>query len=451
MPMMQQSDRAHEVDAQQRKDSGRVYFVITGVLIVVVTMSAVAVWVIYKGPWSTSLSIAFVALAVLLSALVAVVQWLLPAFQKKDFPHTESTAIPTRYASTPQERNITTSTIPIEAMSSLTKERQSQHSNLPTTMVKTESGPLQLPPSPRGAFSPQPGLSPDQAFPYNQPLKSTKEFFGRTREVQTLLDRTRKGSSTSIVGESGIGKTWLMSYFQLIVRAELGSNFRIGYLVATSSQCSTVATFTASALQALGVPFTTNGSDAWGLVLLEKAVRELKSLNQTPILCIDEFHGFGGKRGFDLRFFDNLRAITYSGLVLIVASKLPLVDIVVGTVDQSASTSPFFNIFTQMKLKPFNAKEAEEFVRAKAKQVDLNDRECAFLLNYAAIYSNDTGVYETDREKQWPPARLQLAGQLLLQDKLRDPQRIGKPDYLRQFIEQLNKAYNKEQVVVHES
>src|SRR5207249_3186200 len=145
------------------------------------------------------------------------------------------------------------------------------------------------------------------------------------------------------------------------------------------------------------------------------------------------FHGFGGKRGFDLKFFDNLRAITYSGLVLIVASKLPL-DIVVGTMDREAITSPFFNIFTQVTLKPFTVKEALDFVQAKAKQVGLDERECTLLLNCAAIDDTSTEKrwspsYDTSTEKQWPPSRLQLAGRILLQDKLRNPQRIGSPDY----------------------
>lgn len=446
MPTAQPPLESQQSDTEQQNYPTRRYVVLVSIFIpvlVAVGVSAV-VWV-----WSISLPIALAILAVLLTilvgALVVVVRLVSSTSQKEELPTPKTAFVSSPSEATLQVDIVNTPPIRYETWNAPTMKRSFESGN-GSPSVRTESGPLAMPRSSYSGVRYQPPLSPLEAFPYNQPLKSEKEFFGRTREVQTLLDRTRKRTSTSIVGEAGIGKTWLMSYFQLIARTELGDRFRIGSINATSRECSNITTFTTYALQVLGVPFTTNGSDAWGLILLEKAVRELQSRDQTPILCIDDFDGFTGKAGFDLKFFENLRAITYMGLVLIVASKLPL-NTVVGKMDQEAINSPFFNIFTQVKLKPFNIKEAAEFVRAKAKQVDLDERECDILLQYSAKYSNERDVYETDREKHWPPSRLQLAGQLLLHDKTADPQKVVRSDYWLRFMEELNEAYSKEQVV----
>ena len=91
------------------------------------------------------------------------------------------------------------------------------------------------------------------AFLFNQPLSDPGEFYGRIRERETLINRTRNGASTSIVGPRRVGKTWLMSYLKLVAPRELGTRFLVGYLDATTSRCSTLAGFIASSLEALAI------------------------------------------------------------------------------------------------------------------------------------------------------------------------------------------------------
>src|SRR5207302_1291998 len=124
---------------------------------------------------------------------------------------------------------------------------------------------------------------PISIFPFNKPhLPAIGEFYGRVRERITLIDRTRKEASTSIVGPRRI----------------------------------------------------------------------------------DEFEGFFNHQDFDCEFYANLRYIASNGLVLVIASKDPLIELV----GERCKTSGFFNIFHQLTLKPFDKEEAEEYVQAKSKE-----------------------------------------------------------------------------------
>jgi hypothetical protein len=160
------------------------------------------------------------------------------------------------------------------------------------------------------------------------------------------------------------------------------------------------------------------------LVLLEQLVHELISKNQVPVLCIDEFEGFSDRRAFDLSFFSALRAMTQIGLCLIVASKSPFIDFV----GDIGKTSGFFNVFEQIKMKHFTMEDAERFTQSKATQAGLTDLERERLLQLGQ-----------QNGENWP-LRLQLAGKILLEDKVlaareqdQDYYRLEDPNYWQEF------------------
>ena len=253
---------------------------------------------------------------------------------------------------------------------------------------------------------------PDSIFPFIVRLPKTSEFFGRVIDRVTLIDRTYIQASTSIVGSRRIGKTWLLQYLMLVARTELGSRFRICYLDATTPSCATVAGFIAEVLKGFGYSNLIAHSDS-DLKLLERYVKELRKRNQPPILCIDEFEGLDNEQEFDLNFFRSLRSIAEAGLVLVVASKRPLIEIV----GEPGKTSGFFNIFEQLTIEPFNLEEAEAFAKAKGNQAGFTDQERDLLLKYGQT-----------EEQRWSPLRLQLVGKMLLGDKL-----LGEKEGIRYY------------------
>jgi len=273
---------------------------------------------------------------------------------------------------------------------------------------------------------------PDSVFKFNKQLTDPTEFYGRVREWRTLKSNTIKvtPTSTSIVGPRRIGKTWLMSYLRLVATQEPNSHFRIGYLDATMPSCSTVSGFISKSLEELGN--TIVGHANIDLDKLEQVVRDLRLRNTVPILCIDEFEGFGNRNEFDLNFYIGLRAIAQLGLVLVIASKNPLIDIV----GDNGRTSGFFNVFEQLTLRPFNLDEAEKFANAKSIRAGFSDQERTFLLEYGRKES-----------QQWPPLRLQLVGKMLLEDKNlaftegSHYYRPNDPDYWNEFESRLEEKY----------
>ena len=271
-------------------------------------------------------------------------------------------------------------------------------SNRVDTTVKIKS----LPEQEKKTELPDPNI----VFLFNEQLSDPGEFYGRAGERATLLGRARNGASTSIVGPRRIGKTWLMNYLIHVPPTKPNKGFRISYLDATTPSCSTEAGFTKRVLEELGVITSINDNINWDLALLERVVKDLKSSNQIPILCIDEFEGLCRQQGFSLDFLERLRGISQIGLGLVVASKRPLVDVVIEIVGEGGKTSPFFNVFEQLTLRPFGIEEAEKFVQEKSIQAGFNELERRYLLEYGQIDG-----------QQWPPLRLQLVGKMLLNDK----------------------------------
>ncbi len=257
-------------------------------------------------------------------------------------------------------------------------------------------------------------------FFFNEPLLAPQECYGRRRERETLLNRTYRHASTSIIGPRRIGKTWLASYLRLMAEHEFGRRFHIGYLDATMPSCQTVTGFASEALEALSLP----ANPATGLLGLEKGLKLLKAKQETPVLCIDEFEGMGNRREFSLDFFRGLRAMTQIfGLVLIVISRQPISAII----GKDMETSGFFNIFEQIMLEPFQQREAEAFILAKSSQAGFGARETEALWRYGELSPG-----------RWPPLRLQLVGKLLTEEPLQESEH-----FWQQFEQRLEVLYRE--------
>lgn len=251
----------------------------------------------------------------------------------------------------------------------------------------------------------------DHIFHFDEiQLPNPSEFFGQEYERIDLIKRTGRRNSTAIVGDYRSGKSWLMQYLQQVTPShpQLGPNVRIGRLSARHPQCQTPAGFVKRALEVLSVPNHDANLKKMQLERLANAARDLRNLGIIPVLCIDEFAGLIGKTGFDKVFLSGLRAVAQDdGLVLIAASRQSLHEVIENIIGES---SPLFNIMPQLVLKPFTEQTAKTFVKEKSLQASFNEDEQGFFLDCAAIH-------QPDGAKQWPPMRLQLVGQLLLDDK----------------------------------
>src|SRR5579859_7838646 len=148
-------------------------------------------------------------------------------------------------------------------------------------------------------------------FSFNLPLHDHGEFYGHTAARTTLISRTARGGSSSIVGERRIGKTWLLEYLQLVAptHSQLGPSYRVGLVSATDIQSSSLTSFVQWVLEELNVSQTFHDPSSDPLNQLSQAVRDLKRQGIHPVLCIDEFEGFYNKQEFNNDFFDELRVL----------------------------------------------------------------------------------------------------------------------------------------------
>ena len=298
--------------------------------------------------------------------------------------------------------------------------------------VSTQEDARTLSPMDRPPVSQPASITIESIFHFNVThLPNSDELYGRKRERSTLLDRIRKGASTSIVGPRRIGKSWLLDYVKMVAPTEISTDLRLASLDGTTPKRKSVSDFIAQALDAFDVPLPSNQTNL-ELDMLAKVVASMQTKNVAPVLCIDEFEGFFNQQDFDCEFFEGLRYVAMNGLVLVIASKSPLMDLV----SERCRTSPFFNIFEQVALKPFTKVEAEEFAQAKSKEARFNDDECVALLKYGQI-----------DKQEWPPLRLQLVGKMLLEDKNLaaagnpDYYQPGEQDYWKDFKQRLEEKY----------
>lgn len=270
--------------------------------------------------------------------------------------------------------------------------------------------------------------SSNSIFYVDAPLPDLDEFYGRRMEYRILIDRIKKGASSSIVGGPKSGKTWLANYTLRKARLELdGQKVKIGYVDATGPACITVSGFVRESFKELDLPYNLPDSD-YNLAVLDASIRNLIRAGQTPILFIDNFEALPDNVEFDDRFFGALRAITQVGLAIVAVSRESLTKLV----SRRTKRSGFFNVFAQITLRPFDELEAEEFVHAKAVQAEFTQQEREEMLQYGR-----------DRKGTWPPLRLQLVGNMLLERKNRD----SLPDYttpkdLKGFGKQVEKEYS---------
>ncbi len=258
-------------------------------------------------------------------------------------------------------------------------------------------------------------------FLFNEPLPGPEELYGRKSERDILVSRAYRKASTSIVGPRRSGKSWLVQYLQYVAKAELGNRFSVKYLDATMPSCSTVNGFVSEVLEEFALP---SSKAHQGLIALEKGLKMLKAKSIVPVLCIDEFEGFGNREKFTLDFFRALRAMTQKfDLVLVAVSRSPLSTIV----GKDVETSGFFNIFEPLVLEPFDIHETREFIQAKGKQANFTEQE------YQCMWK-----YGEESEQEWPPLRLQLVGKMLLADRGQSSQ---DPGYWQKFEQRLEDVY----------
>jgi hypothetical protein len=214
-------------------------------------------------------------------------------------------------------------------------------------------------------------------FTFGNPISDPSRFFGRKEEIHQIAGRLLSPAfeSTSVVGERRIGKTSLLEHLaNPVVAEELGlspDRYATAYVDFQGCADITPVRFwgrvlrnvarTLSDKELAQVAKETMAKDAIDQYDLEDLFMEIEDRDLHLVLLIDEFEYITQNPNFGVDFFSGLRALAiHCPLALITASREGLYDL---CHSEEVKSSPFFNIFANVVLKPFSADEAESLIQ----------------------------------------------------------------------------------------
>jgi tRNA A-37 threonylcarbamoyl transferase component Bud32 len=210
-------------------------------------------------------------------------------------------------------------------------------------------------------------------------IRDKKFFYGRRKEVMTIYSRigSTRPQSVSIVGERRIGKSSLLYFINdpgnRLSYLDESTNYIFLFMDFQEKRRGTADEFFASlfdllsneAGERLGV-LPEPGYDGF-----KQICERIDSEGMKLIMLFDEFEAITKNRNFEPEFFAFLRSLANNYNVAYVTSSVKNLQEMCH--NREISDSPFFNIFSNLNLGPFNPREARKFV-------DEPSRECGIPL-----------------------------------------------------------------------
>jgi serine/threonine-protein kinase len=235
-------------------------------------------------------------------------------------------------------------------------------------------------------------------FYHRQRIADPRCFFGRGELVRGLLEMVASGQSCAVIGERRIGKSSLLAF---LAEPQVLANHGI------DTSRTVTATLDFLALNAYSV------AELWREILetiepglrsdesrklvsrplsqteisfadIRRTIRALNRLEIRVVLLCDELELAVQNPELDESFFGALRSLASSGVVFVTASRLSLLEL-----DQYSSEearlkvlgSPFFNIFAEFPLGPFEDHEVAEMLASllERTQVQFSDQDLSLI------------------------------------------------------------------------
>lgn len=228
--------------------------------------------------------------------------------------------------------------------------------------------------------NPGPRPLPALKNPYHpgRPIDNRECFYGRAYEVRTALSLLANLQSISVVGPRRIGKTSFLRYlsdplvleehavdpsqfvFTFISCAELNDLSRVQILQLMLDHATRIVMRT-------GFQGDERGSLVSDMTFFDFSTA-LESLTKTGgrlVFLFDEFEYLAHNRSLDPAFFAGLRSIASNlSVAYVTASTVSLLDL---TYANSMLGSPFFNIFSPIRLGLFDDRDAKDLIANPAR------------------------------------------------------------------------------------
>jgi hypothetical protein len=244
---------------------------------------------------------------------------------------------------------------------------------------------------------------PGNPFTYGNPISDPRRFFGRAREVEQIFGRLRNEEfeSSSLVGDRRIGKTSLLNYLtDPSVRAAHGlgpEDYIFVYvdlemvdetmgreqlwrrlLMLMRRHC--VDPGVTELLAAL------ERDERLDTFALDELFQQVDDGGQHVIFLLDEFEHVTTNANFGPDFYYGLRSlILHHQVALVTSSRLELIEL---CHSYAIKSSPFFNIFANINLRPFSQEDARHLVSQSLNGtgVEFSDREMQQVFDLAGLH-----------------------------------------------------------------
>lgn len=260
-------------------------------------------------------------------------------------------------------------------------------------------------------------------------ISNPAEFFGRKREIRRIYSRldAPHPQSISIVGDRRIGKSSLLNFiYNRKNRKRNMQSYEKSVFVYLDFQKSVdfdVPKFIDFVFNVFGYE-TERGRDYANrektLDQFKEVIEELHEEGRRIILLMDEFEVITRNEKFEEEFFSFLRSMANSYRVAYVTSSCDELQRMCHNKDISGS--PFFNIFSNLPLRPFSREEAMELVTVPS------GTEGIPLQGYADRILELSGLF---------PLYIQIACSILFEHFIENPDM--EPDW-----KQITESYNSE-------
>jgi hypothetical protein len=229
-------------------------------------------------------------------------------------------------------------------------------------------------------------------FVHGGPVSPT-EFLNRQRELRRVLNRLEKGQATAIVGEPHTGKTSLLRYVLDKVKRDsiIGSKLdRCWFREVDSHMLGRKfdqAAFWAFVLEPITVYFDSGelrslyelaSENNFGSFALKRLFAALDQANWRIVIMLDEFDALLNHPILNsAEFYGSLRSLTsrFASLALIIATRRTLNQLNVKTQEINPHSSPYFNIFTELRLGPLPKRDVALLLDQAGERFDDHDRQ----------------------------------------------------------------------------
>ena len=220
---------------------------------------------------------------------------------------------------------------------------------------------------------------PRNPFHWSLAVTSSEAFVGRESELGSIFGRLGNMGCSSIVGDRRIGKSSLLyqAYAQAPLR--LGFEYRPIYVDMQRGANHTLDGLLTGIAKNLGrkLEVTEETAPPKMLAAFERAVEEARREGLFPVLLVDEFESLAGRiEVFGDNVLESWRSLCAGQMAVVTASQQPLSTIM----RKGGYTSPFYNIFEQVKLGEFTEAEAREFREWTRRAGTFDGQHVAFIL-----------------------------------------------------------------------